>query len=162
MPRRKVGNSAPVPTARQGNASPPPRSGGEGRAAAVRRLPELFAARVEKVVRVFVDVCVCVCVPSRSGCRGLALPVHSCEYPVLLPLSPPCAPPPCPEMLEGLMFLGWGCLSPFPSLHRPPPSIPDLDSPAVCEGSFLEKGWNARRSAPLAGPPPLLGGPGKS
>lgn len=67
-----------------------------------------------------------------------------------------------PGDARGIDVPGVGCLSPFPSLHRPPPTIPDLNTTIVSEGGFLEKDWGARQSAPLAGPPLLLGGPGKS
>lgn len=67
-----------------------------------------------------------------------------------------------PGDARGIDVPGLGCFSPFPSLHRPPRTIPDLDTSTVSEGSFLEKDWNARQSAPLAGPPLLLRGPGKS
>lgn len=58
--------------------------------------------------------------------------------------------------------LGVGNLSPFPSLPGLPPNIEPPSFPNFSAGSFLERGRNnTRQSASLAGPPLLLGGPGR-
>lgn len=109
-------------------------------------------------------------VPSQSGWQGLLparFPPPAWGHSVLLPPPPPAPPtssarraPASPGDARGMDgVLGVGNLSPFPGL---PPNIEPPSFPNFSAGSFLERGRNnTRQSASLAGPPLLLGGPGR-